>query len=386
VVRSRWTGLLAWTGWGVSVAAPVAALLAYPPTAQSARFLLTLVPALAFATVGGFVAARKPSNPIGWLFSGWGLAMTLATAADFYIDHGLARGSITSGMRWAGWVNATLWHPAFCLLVFILLLFPHGKLPSPRWRPFARFTIVVYLALAVSAALAPSAVQLYFPELTSPVPASGGALWDIAFGLLLPGQLALVAVGVVAQVVKLRRARGRERQQVTWFVYAVVVAVLTFIAGIVIFGAGVLFPVFAVIPIAAGMAILRQRLYDIDRVINRTVVWVALSVLLALAYVVAVVALSQIFGRSSELAVAGSTLVVAAVFGPARRRVQTVVDRRFNRRRYDAAGLVTTFSHRLRDEVDLDTITREMSGVVTAAMEPAGHTVWLRPAKVGISR
>lgn len=386
MVRSRWTGLLAWTGWGVSVAAPVAALLAYPPTAQSARFLLTLVPALAFATVGGFVAARKPSNPIGWLFSGWGLAMTLATAADFYIDHGLARGSITSGMRWAGWVNATLWHPAFCLLVFILLLFPHGKLPSPRWRPFARFTIVVYLALAVSAALAPSAVQLYFPELTSPVPASGGALWDIAFGLLLPGQLALVAVGVVAQVVKLRRARGRERQQVTWFVYAVVVAVLTFIAGIVIFGAGVLFPVFAVIPIAAGMAILRQRLYDIDRVINRTVVWVALSVLLALAYVVAVVALSQIFGRSSELAVAGSTLVVAAVFGPARRRVQTVVDRRFNRRRYDAAGLVTAFSHRLRDEVDLDTITREMSGVVTAAMEPAGHTVWLRPAKVGISR
>jgi hypothetical protein len=99
-----------------------------------------------------------------------------------------------------------------------------------------------------------------------------------------------------------------------------------------------------------------------------------------------VVALSQIFGRSSELAVAGSTLVVAAVFGPARRRVQTVVDRRFNRRRYDAAGLVTAFSHRLRDEVDLDTITREMSGVVTAAMEPAGHTVWLRPAKVGISR
>ena len=386
MVRSRWTGLLAWTGWGVSVAAPVAALLAYPPTAQSARFLLTLVPALAFATVGGFVAARKPSNPIGWLFSGWGLAMTLATAADFYIDHGLARGSITSGMRWAGWVNATLWHPAFCLLVFILLLFPHGKLPSPRWRPFARFTIVVYLALAVSAALAPSAVQLYFPELTSPVPASGSALWDIAFGLLLPGQLALVAVGVVAQVVKLRRARGRERQQVTWFVYAVVVAVLTFTAGIVIFGAGVLFPVFAVIPIAAGMAILRQRLYDIDRVINRTVVWVALSVLLALAYVVAVVALSQIFGRSSELAVAGSTLVVAAVFGPARRRVQTVVDRRFNRRRYDAAGLVTAFSHRLRDEVDLDTITREMSGVVTAAMEPAGHTVWLRPAKVGISR
>ncbi|HSK95489.1 MAG TPA: hypothetical protein VK891_02640, partial [Euzebyales bacterium] len=190
----------------------------------------------------------------------------------------------------------------------------------------------------------------------------------------------------ISLVVRMRRERWRERQQIKGFVYAVVVAVSAFIGGVVVFGEGVLFPVFSIIPIAAGIAILHQHLYDIDRVINRTVVYGVLSAVLALVYGGGALTLGQVFGRGSDLAVAGATLAVATLFQPVRRRVQRAVDRRFNRRRYDAARLVAAFTLRCRDQVDLDTIATDLAAVISHTVEPAHLSLWWHPAAGTVTR
>ena len=368
-----WLPAALWIG---SLSAAIAATVIAPDTA-AVTYLVELAPVgLAYATVGALLASRRPENPVGWLFATWGLAMTTLGVAETYVS----RVPAPPGVEWVAWAIAVLWHPLFVLLVFQLLLFPHGQLPSPRWRHFARLTVVVYAALALSAAFSPSASQLYAPGVEPLFSTPIGPVADTVFESLLSFQLVLVATSMVSLVLRLRHARGRERQQIKGFVYAVIVAVTTFIAGIFVFGAGVLFGVFALIPIAAGIAILRQQLYDIDRVINRTAVYGVLSALLALVYAAGVVGLGQIFGRASDVAVAGSTLFVAALFRPARQRVQQVVDRRFNRRRYDAARLASAFSQQCREEVDLDAIATGLSAAVAQAMEPAHLALWWDPA------
>jgi hypothetical protein len=275
-----------------------------------------------------------------------------------------------------------VWHPAFGLLAFLLLLFPHGRLPSPRWRPFAWLTVAVYLTLSLSAALAPGAVELYYPEATPPVRLPVAGLADTAFDWLLGGQLLVLAIALVSVVLRLRRARGEERQQVKWFVYTVVTVIVLFIAGIVILGAGYLFPLFGLIPVSVAVAVFKYRLYEIDRLINRTLVYGLLSALLVGVYAGLVFLLGRLLDPAtgdSALAVAASTLAVAALFQPARRRVQAVVDRRFNRRRYDAARTVDRFSDRLRDHVDLDTLSAELLTVVDQTVQPASASLWLRP-------
>ena len=234
---------------------------------------------------------------------------------------------------------------------------------------------------ALSAAFAPSAPGLYTGGLDPPFTTPVGQLADRVFSFLLAFQLVMLATAMVSLTVRLRRAPWRERQQIKGFVYAVVVAVIAFIAGIFIFGEGALFPVFGIIPIAAGIAILRQHLYDIDRLINRTVVYGVLSALLALVYAGGVVGLGQIFGQRSDLAVAGSTLAVAALFQSVRRRVQQAVDRRFNRRRYDASRLVAAFSQRCREQVGLDTIVIDLTAVVAQSVEPAHLSLWWHRAE-----
>jgi asparagine N-glycosylation enzyme membrane subunit Stt3 len=204
---------------------------------------------------------------------------------------------------------------------------------------------------------------------------------DTVFGLLLLGQLLLLGTALVSVVLRLRRASGEERQQVKWFVYTVVTVILVFVASTLMIGAGLLFPLFGLIPVSVAVAVFKYRLYDIDRLINRTLVYGLLTAMLLGVYAGLVFLLGRLLDPAtgdSALAVAASTLAVAALFQPARRRVQALVDRRFNRARYDAAQTVERFSARLRNEVDLDALNAELLAVVDQTMQPSSASLWLR--------
>jgi hypothetical protein len=372
---------LAWGLWGLAVALIGVAAAVNPALILGYVGVLGLL-SLAFLTVGAFLGGRRPGNAVGWLLLGWGLVMAFSAFTGAYVERGLVRdpGSVP-GSDWVAWAEAVVWHPAFALLAFLLLLFPDGRLPSRRWRPFAWFTAAAYLTLSVSAALSPGAVELYYPEAAPPVNLPVAGLADTVFGWLLPGQLLLLAVAVVSLLLRLRRASGEERQQVKWFVYTVVTVILLFIAGILVFGAGVLFPLFGLIPVSVAVAVFKYRLYEIDRLINRTLVYGLLTALLVGVYAGLVFLLGRLLDPAtgdSALAVAASTLAVAALFQPARRRVQALVDRRFNRGRYDAAQTVERFSGRLRDHIDLDTLSAELLAVVDQTVQPATASLWLR--------
>jgi hypothetical protein len=241
--------------------------------------------------------------------------------------------------------------------------------------------VAVYLTLSLSAAFSPAAVELYYPEATPPVRLPVAETADGVFGLLLLGQLFLLATALVSLVLRLRRAAGEERQQVKWFVFTVVTVILVFVVSTLIIGVGVLFPLFGLIPVSVAVAVFRYRLYDIDRLINRTLVYGLLTALLIGVYAGLVFLLGRLLDPAtgdSALAVAASTLAVAALFQPARRRVQALVDRRFNRARYDAVQTVERFSARLRDEVDLDALNAELLAVVDQTMQPSSASLWLR--------
>jgi hypothetical protein len=373
---------LAWGLWGLAVGLMAAGFAVNPVQVLTGEPGILIVLSLVFVTTGAFLAGRRPANPVGWLLGGWGMVMAFGTLTEAYVNKGLVRdpGSLP-GASWVGWAEGVVWHPAFGLLAFLLLLFPHGRLPSPRWRPFAWFTVAVYLSLSLAAALAPASVELYYPEATPPVRLPVAGVADAAFGLLLGGQLLVLATALVSLVLRLRRARGEERQQVKWFVYTVVTVVTVFVTTTLILGEGYLFPIFGLIPVSVAVAVLRYRRYEIDRLINRTLVYALLTALLAGVYAGLVFLLGAVLdpavGKSS-LAVAAATLAVAALFQPLRRRVQDLVDRRFNRRRYDTARTVERFSGRLRDQVDLDTLAAELLGVVEQTVQPATASLWLR--------
>jgi hypothetical protein len=373
---------LAWGLWGLALALIAAGLAVNPVQVTAGEEGILAVLSLVFVTTGAFLAGRRPANPVGWLLLGWGMVMASGCFTGAYVNRGLVRdpGSLP-GPSWVGWADGVIWHPAFGLLAFLLLLFPHGRLPSPRWRPFAWFTVAVYLTLSLAAAFAPGSVELYYPEATPPVRLPVAGLADGVFEWLLPGQLLVLATALVSLGLRLRRASGEERQQVKWFVYTVVTVVLVFVTTTLVLGAGYLFPLFGLIPVAVAVAVFKYRLYDVDRLINRTMVYGLLTALLIGVYTGLVFLLGGLLDPAtgdSALAVAASTLAVAALFQPARRRVQELVDRRFNRRRYDAARTVERFSGRLRDQVDLDTLSAELLGVVDHTVQPASASLWLR--------
>jgi hypothetical protein len=373
---------LAWGLWGLAVALIAAGSALDPVQVLTGEEGILALLSLVFVTTGAFLAGRRPVNPVGWLLAGWGLVMGFGTLTGAWVDRALVRdpGSLP-GAGWVAWAEAVVWHPAFGLLAFLLLLFPHGRLPSPRWRPFALATVAVYLTLSLSAALSPAAIGLYYPDATPPVRLAVSPVADAVFNILLGGQLLLLAVALTSLVLRLRRARGEERQQVKWFVYTVVSVVLVFAATTLVVGAGYLFPIFGLIPVSMAVAVFKYRLYEIDRLINRTLVYGLLTALLAGVYAALVFLLGDVLDPvtgESSLAVAAATLAVAALFQPARRRVQRVVDRRFDRARYDAARTVEAFSGRLRDRVDLDSLAAELLGVVDQTVQPATASLWLR--------
>jgi two-component system, NarL family, sensor kinase len=239
-VTSRAAVRLAWGLWGVAVALMAAALAVDAAHMVRAWEGVLAVLSLIFVTVGAFLAGRRPHNAVGWLLLGWGLVMAFGSFTGSYVDRGTVRdpGSLP-GPEWAAWAEAVVWHPAFGLLAFLLLLFPHGRLPSPRWRRFAWLIVAVYLALSLSAALSPGAVELYYPEVTPPVRLPVSGLADTVFGWLLLGQLFVLAVCVLSLLRRLRRSSGEERQQVKWFVYTVATVILVFVVSTLIIGAGV---------------------------------------------------------------------------------------------------------------------------------------------------
>jgi hypothetical protein len=270
----------------------------------------------------------------------------------------------------------------------VLLLTPTGSLLSPRWRWWARVAAAAPAGLVVALTVGPGLVIPPYESAMDPVavPALAGAVRltiAVAFVLTVGG----LAVDAWSLVVRFRRARGVERQQLRWIGFAGAVtgvAAAVVLAGLALGATVVLLAAIgaclAVLPLATGAAILRYRLYDLDRIISRALAYGLLTVLLGGGYAVVVLGLGQLLGRRSSLAVAAATLVVAAAFQPARRRIQQAVDRRFNRRRYDAAHTIQAFSTRLRQQVDLDTLAGELLAVVEQAMQPTSASLWLRPS------
>jgi hypothetical protein len=365
--------------------------------------LVIFLPFLAFPLVGALIASKRPHNPIGWICLTAGFLWMLIVLSDSYGTYGLAKpGSVPYPVASEA-LGLWLWVlPAGLLGIYLILLFPNGKLSSRRWRPLAWLCGAVIVLGSVGIALAPG-----------PVEELGGV--RNPFGLERAPWVAYAAVGVplllpvcvlasaVSLVLRYRRSGGEVRQQIKWIAFAAsfagLVALITVVSTLMftpesLESAGTQ-PLWlellqdvevlslAGVPVAVGFAILRHRLYDIDVVINRTLVYGSLTAMLVVVYVGSVVVLQYIFralsGGESQLAIVASTLAIAALFNPLRRRVQGFVDRRFYRRKYDAAKTLATFSAKLRDETDLDELNDELVRVVLETMQPAHVSLWLRP-------
>jgi hypothetical protein len=365
--------------WGAAAAALVllgCGLALHPSLTQG--WLLPI--ASSFAVVGGLIASRRPENPIGWLFLGFGVLAAIDFAAYKYGYRALVThpGSLPAG-NVAVSVADHVWHPGFGLFVLSFLLFPNGRPLSPGWRWVVRATVVTYGGLALSGIF--ESGYLKAEEEIPAEPLFHGPVEQIAsivFGLLLFANLALLVVAGVSLIVRLKRSRGEERQQVKWFAYTVAFVMFSVPASLFALDQAYGVELFPLIPVSAAVAIFRYRLYDIDVVVNRTLVYGALTATLGGAYLACVLTLQLVLSPSSDLAIAGSTLAVAALFRPARARIQVLVDGRFYRRRYDAQRTLETFSARLREEVDIETLDAQLREVVRDTVQPAHVSVWLR--------
>jgi hypothetical protein len=341
-----------------------------------------MVTTLAYATVGALITTRRPEHPVGWLFLGAGLVGAAQLVTGEFAAAFLAASGPSAGVAVAAWASSQFQMASVGLLVGMLLLFPTGRPPSQRWWVLA-WAVAASVVLTWVGGFAPARYE-DFPGVENPFGIAG--LATVLNGVANVGGLLFVVgvLGALASVfVRFTRARGLERQQLKWFVYAAGLgfAVLVLPTPIPGFLEWTLAPVG--LSAAAAVAILRYRLYDIDRIINRTLVYGVLTAVLGLSYAGTVLVLGQLFGdvgeRTPSWAVAGATLAMAAVFRPARGRIQAAVDRRFNRRKYNAATTIEVFSARLRDQVDLDTLTTELLVVTDKTMQPTTVSVWLRP-------
>ena len=349
-----------------------------------------VVLSIIFATMGFMLVKRVPGNPIGALFCVSGLITAIQGVCDGYLAYGHVAPGMP-GLAWAAWANEWIWVPAIGSITVVgFLLYPTGSLPTPRWRPALYVALGGTLFSAVAFALAPG--RFVGREYSNPagvealVPFIGrtGDFWTAIpfFGA--------VVIGAAAVITRFVRARGDERMQMKWFAFgALGIAVGMLLNGIFEgsevgsnVGEGVMIVSFFSVPVAMGVAIMKYRLYDIDVVVNRALVYGVLSVMLAAAYLGAVALLQQILPvEGNDLAVAASTLTAAALFAPLRRRVQEFVDRRFYRAKYDAAYTIESFSSRLRQETDLEELQTHILEAVGSTMQPAHASVWFREAK-----
>jgi hypothetical protein len=388
-LTTRRSGRIAWSLWALTVLSIVATFVVPSDSADSdslATLLAFGVFVLSFMTVGALVASRRPENPLGWILCSAGLAYAVAGVSASYAGSLTGSGDRDFLIALADWFSGWAWMAGIGpAITFMLLLFPTGHLPGRRWRPVAWLAGGAVAAVVIGLALSP---DLATESGRSNPLGVGGAEIPAAIGgfLLIPAALASVAsVGL-----RFRRAGYQERRQLKWLTSAgalvAVVAVGILVAESTVgtsdnFSNTAVSAAIAALPISIGIAILRHGLFDIDVVINRTLVYGGLTATLAGAYLGTVLLLQLALSpltEQSDLAIAGSTLAVAALFRPARSRIQKLVDRRFYRRRYDAAQTLERFGGRLRDEVDLERLGGELRAVVSETLQPTRVSLWLR--------
>ncbi len=407
-MSTRAASWLAWSLAGLSLAmfvASAALTLLYlsgaPDTRPSSPWdavggLLMFVPFLAFPLVGALIASKRPHNPIGWICLAAGLFWMLIVLGDANPSLIQTPVAIAALTQWT-WVP-----PVGLLGIYMILLFPDGKLPSRRWRALAWFSGAVMVLASVALTLSPGPLPDH-PGVRNPFGLEGYPMVAQA----LTGVIALLPICILASAASLiwryRHSGGEVRQQIKWVAFAASLVGVVYLSALV-FGlffapeatwggadapplVGILLNAvllsYAGVPIAVGFAVLKYRLYDIDLLINRALVYGSLTVLLSLVYVGGVVGLQYILrlltGQESTLAIVASTLAIAALFDPLRRRIQSFIDRRFYRRKYDARKTLEAFSAKLRNETNLEVLNSELVGVVRETMQPVHVLLWLRP-------
>jgi hypothetical protein len=395
---------LAWSLAGLCVAMFLASIVLHvlahsskepTSTGDTLSELLIFFSFLAFPMVGALVASRHPKNPVGWICLTVGLFWTLIFLGDSIPGSGPYPVTISA-------LTQAIWIPPVGLLgIYLILLFPDGKLPSRRWRPLAWLSGMVMVLASLGITFSPGPLEGH-PGVRNPLGLEGTPPWvftaGIAILLLLP--LCMIA-SALSLVLRYRRSWGEEREQIKWIAFAASVVGLLYLITMVSsftfsgpWGAagtplwlGLLQQVslvsFTAVPIAVGFAVLKYRLYDIDLLINRTLVYGSLSATLVVLYFGGIVVLQGVFvaltGEKSTLAVVASTLLIAALFNPLRRGIQGFIDRRFYRNKYDARKTLDVFSVKLRNETDLDALSNDLVGVIKETVQPTHVSLWLRP-------
>jgi hypothetical protein len=368
---------LAWALLGLTVALMAAALVIGFTGGEAWNQKFASIPvALAFAVVGTLVAART-GNRLGWLFLSAAVASAVVLVAYAYAAR--AATARLPGAAWAAWIFTVVLGVEATLFFLVPLLFPDGRPPSRRWWPVVWVAIIDGLVQIVTVALSDANFTNNFPKLRDPVTvvAPLGTAYNQAEAV---GLLVLLA-GVISMIVRFRHSGREERLQLKWFLYASAVSAVVIVVAAQLSNDPLLEweIVFPLIPAAVGIAILKYRLYDIDRLISRTLSYAIVTGLLVGLYAGLVLLATQVLSIKSPVAVAASTLAAAALFTPLRRRVQHVVDRRFNRVRYDADQTVAAFAARLQEGAALDAVRSDLLAVVNTAVEPAHLSVWTAP-------
>ena len=398
--RAAW---LAWSLAALSVALLVGGIvlsraasstapdLPFGGETNDASVVANLVTLLTFSVVGAIIASRHPRNTIGWLFCSVGVTIGLNSFAGDYAEYWLAGGtSMKSVAETAAWFSSWAWILlTYVPTTFVLLLFPDSRPPSPRWRLVAWGAALGIAGCVVGYALEAGPLE-DFPQIANPYGVDGPVVGMVGVTGSIVAAGALVA-SAVSLIVRMRHARSEQRQQIKWLAYGGTVVVGTICVGGLINLWNV--PVSIVVsnvallglPVFTGIAIVKHHLYDIDLLINRTLVYGSLTTMLVAVYVGGIVLSQRVFvgltGQEElpQLAIVASTLMIAALFAPLRRRIQATIDRRFYRRKYDAAKMLSDFNARLRDETDLGTLSDDLVGVVKETMQPEHVTLWLRP-------
>jgi MFS family permease len=421
-MRRRIAVWLAWSLAGLSVAMFVTSIVLFI-LVQVAQFpsdwgtggplsgLLIFLPFLAFPLVGALIASRRPENPIGWNCLAAGLFWMFIVLAEASDDYELARtGTVTSSVTLDA-LTQWIWVPPVGLLgIYLILLFPDGRLPSRRWRPFAWFAGAVMVLVPVVFALVPGPLEGH-PGVRNPIGLEAYPWLQIVAVFVVVLLPICILASAASLVLRYRRSGEETREQIKWLAFAASFLGVVYFGGLIsqlLFAPDALttnetplwvslwqkitFLSYAGIPVAVGFAILKYRLYDIDIIINRALVYGSLTVMLALVYFGGVTVTQSVFQaftgqeKLPQLAIVASTLVIAALFNPLRRRIQNVIDRRFYRRKYDAAKTLQRFAARLRDETDLDSLNAELIMVVRETIQPERVSLWLRQDTVSQGR
>lgn len=381
-MKARTAARLAWSLSGCITGIIATGLVL--PFREDDLFLLFI--AASFLVVGGLIARRRPDNPVGWLFLSFaGVAAVAFTALTYWASGPGGPGS-RPGADIAASLAVHLWHPGFSLFILGFLVFPEGRLLSHRWLVAARITVAAGVIGVLSGMLEHDFYREFLSGSSLPAPLVTGPVAEVAgvvFGLSVLTLVGLLMLSAVCIFLRFRRSTGTLRQQMKWVVSAVAVFAVALPASVFLLGEAYGVYLLPLIPISAGIAVLRHRLFDIDVIINRALVYVSVTAVLAAVYVAGVFGVGTLLREATgqernQIVVAASTLAVAALFRSARARIQGLVDRRFYRRKYDAEQTLDDFSVRLRDEVDLDMLNAELLEVVRETVQPTHVSLWLR--------